>query len=64
MSKQVTIDIDECIGCQSCVEICPDVFGFDDDTEKAIVIRDEGDPEECIQEAIDNCPVECIHWAS
>ncbi|MFO7558583.1 MAG: ferredoxin, partial [Desulfobacterales bacterium] len=23
---------------------------------------DEGGPEDCIQEAIDSCPVECIHW--
>ena len=63
MSKKVTIDTDECVGCQACVELCPDVFGFDEDAEKAKVILDEGGPEDCIQEAIDSCPVECIHWA-
>jgi ferredoxin len=26
------------------------------------VIRQDGDPEEVIQEAIDTCPVDCIHW--
>ncbi|PLZ48561.1 ferredoxin, partial [Fischerella thermalis WC441] len=25
-------------------------------------IRQDGDPEEVIQEAIDTCPVDCIHW--
>jgi ferredoxin len=26
------------------------------------VIQQDGDPEELIQEAIDTCPVDCIHW--
>jgi len=25
-------------------------------------IRQDGDSEELIQEAIDTCPVDCIHW--
>jgi len=62
MSKKVIIDTEECIGCQTCVELCPDVFGFNEDTEKAKVILEKGGPEDCIQEAIDSCPVECIHW--
>jgi ferredoxin len=62
MSKKVVIDQEECIGCESCVEICPEVFAFDPDTEKAYVIKPEGGPEEDIQEAIDSCPVECISW--
>ncbi len=62
MSKKVVIDQEECIGCESCVEICPDVFAFDSDAEKAYVIKPEGGPEEDIQEAMDSCPVECISW--
>jgi ferredoxin len=62
MSNKVLIDTDECTGCQTCVELCPDVFGFDEGTDKAKVILAEGGPEDCIQEAIDSCPVECIHW--
>ena len=34
MPSKVTIDIDECIGCQTCVELCPEVFDFDLETEK------------------------------
>jgi len=61
MAKCVTIDEDECVGCESCVELCPDVFVFDEGSGKARVIKPEG-LEECIQEAMDSCPVECIHW--
>jgi len=62
MSKKVVLDQEECIGCESCVEICPEVFAFDADTEKAYVIKAEGGPEDDIQEAMDSCPVECITW--
>jgi ferredoxin len=62
MSKIVTIETEECIGCQSCVEMCPEVFGFDEEAEKAYVIMPEGGDKACIDEAIDTCPVECIHW--
>ena len=40
MPLKVTIDTDECIGCQSCVELCPEAFSFDNDTEKAEVRPD------------------------
>jgi len=62
MSKRVYIDEDECIGCGSCEEICPEVFDFDEDTEKALVIKPEGGPENLIEEAITTCPVDCIYW--
>ncbi len=62
MGKRVVIDTDECTGCETCVELCPDVFKFNEDDEVAVVIKAEGGPEECIEDAIDSCPVECIHW--
>jgi ferredoxin len=62
MEKRVVIDTEECIGCESCVNLCPEVFEFDSDLEKAIVKLAEGGNEECIDEAIETCPVECIHW--
>lgn len=60
MADRIIIDEDECISCESCAEICPSVFGFDEDTEKAFVV-DGADPnDDCIDEAIASCPAECI----
>jgi ferredoxin len=60
VGKTVVIDTAECVGCESCVELCPEVFEFDDENEKAVVILPEGGDEECIEEAISTCPSECI----
>ena len=62
MGKRVVIDADECIGCESCVELCSEVFTFNEAEEKAEVIMAEGGPEDCIEEAMETCPVECIFW--
>ena len=56
----VYIDEDECIGCGTCEEICPEVFKLDLETEKAIVIMPDGGPEDFIEEAMDSCPSSCI----
>ncbi len=60
MAKKVTIDEEECIGCQTCVELCPKVFSFNDATEKAEVRATMTGTEGCIDEAVDSCPVSCI----
>ena len=60
MPKKVTIDTEECIGCQTCVELCPEVFGFDNDAEKAVVLSEMTGNEGCIEEAADACPAGCI----
>lgn len=62
MASRVIIDTEECSGCESCVELCPEVFAFDEDAEKAKVIKPKGGPEDCIEEAMDSCPEGCIHW--
>lgn len=61
MAKRVVIDEQECDGCETCVELCPEVFAFDEEDEVAKVINPEAD-DECIEEAIDSCPAECISW--
>jgi ferredoxin len=52
---------EECIGCGVCVETVSKVFRFDEDM-KADVFDPEGDTEPAVQEAMDLCPVACIHW--
>ncbi len=55
----IVIDDDACMGCESCVEICPDVFEMNADGDKATVINDSAD-DDCVDEAIDACPAEAI----
>ncbi|MDT8271665.1 MAG: ferredoxin [Desulfomonilia bacterium] len=62
MNKIVYLVEEECTGCGMCEDICPDVFRLNQETDTAEVIKPEGGPEDLIQEAIDSCPVECIHW--
>ena len=62
MGKFVVIDTDECIGCESCVELCAEVFAFNEEEEKAEVILPQGGPEDCIEEAMETCPTECIRY--
>jgi ferredoxin len=54
---------DECIACGTCEEICPEVFTLNESLGFAQVINPGGGPDDKIQEAIDSCPVQCIHWA-
>ena len=61
MARTVVIDQDECISCGACVDTCPDVFRMNDDN-LAEVYDADGASEEEIEEAIDSCPVTCIHW--
>lgn len=62
MAGQVHIDEDECIGCETCVELCKDIFAFNNDDNKAYVIQEEGGDEDCIEEAVDSCPAGCISY--
>ena len=62
MAKTVFIEESECTACGTCVETCPEVFALEDGAEAATVIKPTGGPEDLIQEAIDSCPVSCIHW--
>lgn len=62
MSSIPVIETEDCVGCGSCVEICPQVFVLNESLEKAQVINFSGCTEEEINEAIETCPVNCIRW--
>ncbi|MGD0828327.1 MAG: ferredoxin [Desulfobaccales bacterium] len=53
---------EECIACGTCEELCPEVFRLNEGRGFAQVINPGGASEDKIQEAIDACPVQCIHW--
>ncbi|MCC5636013.1 ferredoxin [Nostoc sp. CHAB 5844] len=60
--KGVYVDEITCIGCKHCAHVARNTFYIEPDYGRSRVIRQEGDAEEVIQEAIDTCPVDCIHW--
>ncbi len=55
----IMIDEEACMGCESCVEICPEVFAMNDDGDKAVVL-DPDSKAECVEEAMESCPGEAI----
>lgn len=62
MTKVPLVDQDMCIGCGMCVDNLPDVFHLANNG-KAECFDPNGATEEEIQlQAIDVCPVTCIHW--
>ena len=60
--KGLYVDEVTCIGCKHCAHVARNTFYIEPDHGRSRVIRQDGDPEEIIQEAIDTCPVDCIHW--
>lgn len=55
---KIKIDEEKCIGCGSCVAVCPDCFEMTDDNKARL--KDEITNTECVQEAVDVCPVQVI----
>ena len=63
MAKKIpVIDADACIACGNCEAVCPEVFRLNESLGFSEVINPQGAPEERIQDAIDQCPVQCITW--
>ncbi|MEH1847312.1 MAG: ferredoxin [Nostoc sp.] len=64
MLRQNGVYVDEitCIGCKHCAHVARNTFYIEPDYGRSRVVRQDGDNEEIIQEAIDTCPVDCIHW--
>ncbi|GAC1457416.1 MAG: ferredoxin [Chamaesiphon sp.] len=60
--KGVYVDELTCIGCKHCAHVARSTFYIEPDYGRSRVVRQDGDREEVIQEAIDTCPVDCIHW--
>ncbi|CAL9123130.1 unnamed protein product [Musa textilis] len=57
------VDEFSCIGCKNCANVAPDVFQIEEEYGRARVCCQSGNPD-LVQEAIDTCPVDCIHWTS
>ena len=60
--KGVYVDEITCIGCKHCAHVARNTFYIEPDYGRSRVVRQDGDSEDLLQEAIDTCPVDCIHW--
>jgi ferredoxin len=60
--KGVYVDELTCIGCCFCAHVARNTFYIEPDYGRSRVVRQDGDAEDTVQEAIDTCPVNCIHW--
>ena len=59
--KAVWVDEARCIGCQYCVHVASNTFKVDEFHGRSRAMRQDGDSSDVVQEAIDTCPVDCIH---
>jgi ferredoxin len=58
---EVQVDPEICISCGTCVDLCPDIFDWDDDGKaKAVIDEVPEEKEDCARETVDSCPVEAI----
>ncbi|KAG0553693.1 hypothetical protein KC19_12G031600 [Ceratodon purpureus] len=57
------VDEFSCIGCKNCANVAPDTFEIEDEFGRARVHCQLGNVR-LAQEAIDTCPVDCIHWVT
>jgi len=55
------VDEHQCIGCYNCAMIARNTFLMEDMHGRARVFNQKGDSDDVIQEAIESCPVDCIH---
>ena len=60
--KAVWVDESDCIGCRYCAHVASNTFVMVPETGRCRAVRQDGDSIDRIQEAIDTCPVDCIHW--
>lgn len=61
--KHPVVELSDCIQCEVCVDVCPAVFRMSD-SGYIEVIELPSYPENAINDAIRNCPADCIAWQS
>jgi len=59
--KRPVVELSECIHCDVCVEACPTVFRLNQAGYIEVVDLDAYPAEE-VDDAIRNCPADCIRW--
>jgi len=64
LARMTYVDETTCIGCKNCAMVARNTFFMEEDYGKARVFGQGGDSDDLIDEAIDSCPVNCIHYVS
>jgi ferredoxin len=59
--KTPVIELSDCIVCGVCIEACPQVFRMNE-AGYVEVIEMTAYPEADVDEAVKNCPMDCIYW--
>jgi ferredoxin len=62
MKRFPVIDLGRCNDCQGCIEVAPAVFRYNSATGLMEVADLNNYPEDLVEEAIKNCPEDCIAW--
>jgi ferredoxin len=62
MKKIPVIDIRRCTGCESCLEMCPEVFKRNSETGFIEVADLPLYPYDLVDQVIGICPADCIRW--
>jgi ferredoxin len=60
--KSIEVDLSDCKLCDVCVAACPAVFRINDAGYIEVAELDEY-PDAEVEDAIKNCPADCIRWA-
>jgi ferredoxin len=61
MPRRPVVDLGKCSLCEGCIAVCPAVFRLND--AGFIEVMDLDDyPRAEVDEAIKNCPEDCIEW--
>jgi ferredoxin len=62
MKQYPSIDLGLCSDCRGCIEIAPGIFKHNPATGLMEVIELAEYPDALVDEAIKNCPEDCIFW--
>jgi ferredoxin len=57
---EVRVDADICVGCETCVDICPEIFEMSDNIAITKMDTVPADLQESCREAADSCAVDAI----
>ncbi len=59
--KRPSVELSDCILCEVCTSVCPRIFRYNDAGYVEVADLSEY-PEADVNEAIKNCPADCISW--